>query len=84
MPKKILSGSVVSDKMDKTGVIAITTVKQHNLYSKNLKRTQKYKFHDENNECKVGDLVEIEESRPYSKDKKWRLVRILKKAGDSI
>ncbi|MEK7432043.1 MAG: 30S ribosomal protein S17 [Cyanobacteriota bacterium] len=84
VPKKILSGTVVSDKMEKTGIISITTVKQHALYGKNLKRTQRYKFHDEKNESKLGDIVEIEESRPYSKDKNWRLVRVITKAGGSI
>lgn len=84
MPKRVLSGKVVSNKMDKTGVISITIVKQHSLYSKSVKKTQKYKFHDENNECNMGDMVEIEESKPYSKDKKWRLVRVITKTGDSL
>lgn len=84
MPKKLLSGKVVSNKMEKTGVIAITTVKPHRLYGKVYKRTKKYKFHDENNECNIGDLVEIEESRPVSKDKAWRLLRIVEKSGDAL
>lgn len=82
MSKKVLIGKVVSDKMQKTGVISVTNLKPHNLYGKMVKRTTKYKFHDENDECKLGDLVEIIESRPLSKDKTWRLLRIVEKAGD--
>lgn len=82
MPKRVLNGKVVSDKMDKTGVLAVSTVVPHRLYGKVQKKTKKYKFHDENNECKLGDLVEIEESRPYSKEKTWRLVRVIEKAGE--
>lgn len=84
MPKRVLSGTVVSNKMEKTGVIEVSSVKPHRLYGKAMKVTQKYKFHDEKNECNLGDLVEIEESRPYSKEKTWRLVRIVKKSGDEI
>lgn len=82
MPKKVLVGKVVSNKMEKTGVIAVPSVKPHRLYGKVSKVTKKYKFHDENNDCNLGDLVEIEESKPYSKDKKWRLLKIVEKAGD--
>lgn len=84
MPKRLLSGQVVSNKMEKTGVIEIASVKPHRLYNKAVKVTKKYKFHDEQNECNIGDLVEIEESRPYSKEKTWRLVRIVKKSGDGL
>lgn len=84
MPKRLLSGQVVSNKMEKTGVIEIASVKPHRLYNKAVKVTKKYKFHDEQNECNIGDLVEIEESRPYSKEKTWRLVRIVKKSGDEL
>lgn len=84
MPKRLLSGQVVSNKMEKTGVIEIASVKPHRLYNKAVKVTKKYKFHDEKNECNIGDLVEIEESRPYSKEKTWRLVRIVKKSGDEL
>ncbi len=82
MPKRLLSGKVVSNKMDKTGVLATESVTSHRLYGKTLKKTKKYKFHDENNECKIGDVVEVEESKPYSKEKTWRLIRIIEKAED--
>ena len=84
MPKRILTGKVVSDKMEKTGVVAISSVSPHRLYGKVVKKTKKYKFHDEENVCKVGDLVEIIESAPYSKDKKWRLSKIVQKVGDDL
>ncbi|MBC7475767.1 MAG: 30S ribosomal protein S17 [Candidatus Sericytochromatia bacterium] len=84
MPKRILSGKVVSDKMDKTGVLAVKSVVAHRLYKKVHKITKKYKFHDEKNEVKTGDVVEIEESRPYSREKVWRLFRVIKKVGDEI
>ena len=73
-------GLVTSDKMDKTIVVSVTTLKQHPLYGRTLKRTTKFKAHDENNECGIGDTVEIMECRPLSKDKRWRLVRIIEKA----
>ena len=82
MPKRVLSGKVVSNKMEKTGVLAVKSIKAHTLYGKTMKRTHKYKFHDEKNECNIGDKVEIEESKPYSKEKTWRLVRVLEKAED--
>ena len=82
MPKRVLSGKVISDKMDKTGIIGVSAVIPHRLYGKVQKKTKKYKFHDENNESKMGDLVEIEESRPMSKEKTWRLVRVIEKAGE--
>ena len=71
---------VVSDKMDKTIVVAIEDKVQHPLYKKILKRTYKLKAHDENNECGVGDKVRVMETRPLSKDKRWRLVEIVEKA----
>ena len=71
---------VVSDKMDKTIVVAIEDSVQHKLYKKIVKRTYKLKAHDENNECGVGDTVKVMECRPLSKDKRWRLVEIIKKA----
>ena len=80
MPKRVLTGKVVSDKMQKTGVISVTSLKPHRLYGKVVKSTKKYKFHDEKDEAKEGDLVEIIESRPYSKDKTWRLLRVVEKA----
>lgn len=73
-------GKVVSDKMDKTIVVAIETYKKHNLYHKRIKYTKKLKAHDENNEAKIGDTVRIMETRPLSKDKNWRLVEIVEKA----
>ncbi len=73
-------GKVVSDKMDKTIVVAIADNVKHPLYKKVIKTTLKLKAHDENNECGIGDTVEIMETRPLSKDKNWRLVRIIEKA----
>ncbi len=78
--RKTRVGTVVSDKMDKTIVVAIEDSVQHPLYKKTIKRTVKFKAHDENNECGVGDRVEIMETRPLSKDKHWRLVRVVEKA----
>lgn len=73
-------GKVISDKMDKTVVVAIENSVKHKLYSKIVKRTIKLKVHDENNECGIGDRVRIMETRPLSKDKRWRLVEIIEKA----
>ena len=73
-------GRVVSDKMDKTIVVAVETKVRHPLYGKTIKRTTKFKAHDENNEAKVNDRVQIMETRPLSKDKRWRLVEIVEKA----
>ena len=73
-------GKVVSDKMDKTIVVAIADNVKHPLYKKVVKRTIKFKAHDEKNECGIGDKVKIMETRPLSKDKNWRLVRIIEKA----
>ena len=78
--RKTRIGQVVSDKMDKTIVVAIEDSVQHPMYKKILKRTYKLKAHDENNECGVGDTVRVMETRPLSKDKRWRLVEIIKKA----
>ncbi len=78
--RKSRVGTVVSDKMDKTIVVAVEDSVQHPLYKKILKRTSKFKAHDENNECKVGDRVSIMETRPISKDKRWRLARVIEKA----
>ncbi|MBR6633218.1 MAG: 30S ribosomal protein S17 [Clostridia bacterium] len=78
--RKTRVGKVVSDKMDKTVVVAIETSVKHSLYNKIVRRTVKFKAHDENNECRVGDKVLIMETRPLSKDKNWRLVRIIEKA----
>ena len=78
--RKTRIGTVLSDKMDKTIVVAIEDSVRHPLYKKTLKRTYKLKAHDENNECGIGDTVEVMETRPLSKDKRWRLVRIIEKA----
>ena len=78
--RKTRIGQVVSDKMDKTIVVAVKDSVQHPLYKKIVKRTYKLKAHDENNECGIGDTVEVMETRPLSKDKRWRLVRIIEKA----
>ena len=78
--RKTRVGVVVSDKMDKTIVVAVKDSVQHPLYKKIMKRTVKFKAHDENIECNVGDRVMIMETRPLSKDKRWRLVKIVEKA----
>jgi small subunit ribosomal protein S17 len=78
--RKTRVGKVVSDKMDKTIVVAIETSVKHPLYKKIIKRTFKLKAHDENNECSVGDRVRVMETRPLSKEKHWRLVEIVEKA----
>ena len=78
--RKTRVGTVVSDKMDKTVVVAIRDNVKHPLYKKIIKRTVRVKVHDENNECRVGDKVMIMETRPLSKDKNWRLVEIIEKA----
>ena len=78
--RKTLVGIVSSDKMDKTVVVTVEDFVRHSLYGKAVKRTKKVKAHDENNECQIGDKVRIMETRPLSKDKRWRLVRIVEKA----
>lgn len=78
--RKTIIGKVVSDKMDKTITVAVETLVAHPIYKKRYKKTTKFKAHDENNECGVGDLVKIMETRPLSKDKRWRLVEIIEKA----
>jgi small subunit ribosomal protein S17 len=78
--RKSRIGKVVSDKMDKTLVVAVETKVRHSLYGKTINRTKKFKVHDENNEANVNDRVVIMETRPLSKDKRWRLVEIVEKA----
>ena len=78
--RKTRVGLVTSDKMDKTIVVSIVDNVKHPLYGKIVKRTYKLKAHDENNECKIGDRVKVMETRPLSKDKRWRLVEIVEKA----
>jgi small subunit ribosomal protein S17 len=78
--RKVRVGKVVSNKMDKTIVVAITDNVKHPLYGKIVKRTRKLKAHDENNDCNIGDRVKVMETRPLSKDKRWRLVEIVERA----
>jgi len=78
--RKTRTGKVISDKMDKTIVVAVEDRVAHPLYKKIIKRTYKLKAHDEKNECGVGDIVRVMETRPLSKDKRWRLVEIIEKA----
>ena len=78
--RKTRVGRVISDRMDKTIVVAIETSVKHSLYKKIVKRTNKLKAHDENNECGVGDRVRVMETRPISRDKRWRLVEVIEKA----
>lgn len=78
--RKTITGTVVSNKMDKTIVVAVETFEAHPIYKKRFKKTTKFKAHDEKNECGIGDKVKIMETRPLSKDKRWRLVNIVEKA----
>ena len=78
--RKTRVGVVVSNKMDKTIVVAVETKVRHPLYGKTMNRTTKFKAHDENNECRIGDIVRIEETRPLSKQKHWRVVTVVEKA----
>ena len=78
--RKTRTGKVLSNKMDKTIVVAVVDNVKHPLYNKIVKRTYKLKAHDENNECNIGDTVKVMETRPLSKDKRWRLVQIIEKA----
>ena len=78
--RKVMIGTVSSDKMDKTVVVSVETREMNKLYGKIEKRTYKLKAHDENNECHVGDKVKVMETRPLPKDKRWRVVEILEKA----
>jgi len=77
--RKVKIGKVVSDKMDKTVVIAIERLVQHPLYKKSIKKTVRFKAHDENNDSHTGDIVSIMETRPLSKDKRWRVVEVLER-----
>ena len=78
--RKTMIGTVISDKMDKTVVVAVETSVRHPMYKKTVKRTYKLKAHDENNECKAGDKVKVMETRPLSKGKRFRVVEIVEKA----
>ena len=79
--RKVMIGTVTSNKMDKTIVVSVETSVRHPLYGKIVKRTYKLKAHDEENNCKIGDKVKVMETRPLSKDKRWRVVEILEKGG---
>ncbi len=79
--RRRLVGRVVSDKMDKTVVVRVERMHRHSLYKKVVKKSKKYKAHDEGNECRVGDLVRIVESRPLSREKRWVVEEILERAG---
>jgi small subunit ribosomal protein S17 len=77
--RKTRVGEVVSNKMEKTAVVAVTRLVRHPLYGRFVRKTTKFKVHDESNECQIGDVVRIMETRPISKDKRWRLVEVTKK-----
>lgn len=77
---KVRMGTVVSDKMDKTVVVAVESIVRHTLYGRRMKRTKRLKAHDEQNSCAVGDVVRVIETRPLSRDKSWRVVEIVRKA----
>ena len=79
MPKKVYTGKVISDKMDKTVVVAVERLTRHPMYKKTIKKIAKFKAHDEENKYKAGDKVSIIESRPLSKDKRWRVLEIVEK-----
>lgn len=78
--RKIMIGTVTSNKMDKTIVVAVETNVKHPMYGKIVKRTYKLKAHDEENQCQIGDKVKVMETRPLSKDKRWRLLEVIEKA----
>jgi len=78
--RKTRTGYVVSDKMDKTVVVSVETLVRHPLYQRTFRRTKKFKAHDEENTCRIGDKVKIMETRPLSKDKRWRVVEIMERA----
>ncbi|MEW6063794.1 MAG: 30S ribosomal protein S17 [Bacillota bacterium] len=78
--RKVRQGRVVSDKMDKTIVVAVEDRVRHPLYNRTIRQTKKFKAHDEENSCRIGDTVRIMETRPLSKDKRWRVIEILERA----
>ena len=82
MPRKNYTGEVVSDKMDKTVIVAVSRTTRHPLYKKIIKKVSKFKAHDEANSCKVGDKVSIIESRPISKDKRWNVTEIVRRGSE--
>jgi small subunit ribosomal protein S17 len=78
--RKVRTGTVISDKMDKTVIVRVQTLKEHPRYHKHIQQSTRFKAHDEQNQCKVGDRVRIMETRPISHDKRWRVVAIVEKA----
>lgn len=82
MPRKVLTGEVVSDKMQKTVVVNVVTTKRHALYNKVLRHNKRYNAHDEEGACHEGDVVRIEESRPLSRTKHWKVIEIVRRAGE--
>jgi small subunit ribosomal protein S17 len=78
MPRKVYTGEVISDKMDKTIVVAVKRLTQHPVYKKTIKKVTKFKAHDEENRAKIGDKVSIIESRPFSKDKRWKVLKVIR------
>ncbi|MCL5014672.1 MAG: 30S ribosomal protein S17 [Firmicutes bacterium] len=77
--RKVREGTVVSDKMNKTVVVAVESLVRHPIYGRTMRRTKRYKAHDEENECRTGDVVRIEETRPLSKEKRWRVIEIIRR-----
>jgi small subunit ribosomal protein S17 len=82
MPKKIYTGNVISNKMDKTVVVAVTRLTQHPMYKKTIKKIAKFKVHDEENKCNKGDIVSIIEYRPVSRDKRWKVMDIVRRGNE--
>ena len=82
MPKKIYTGQVVSDRMDKTVVVVVKRITQHPVYKKTIKKLTKFKAHDEENKYKAGDMVRIIESSPFSKDKRWKVLDMVRKGSE--
>ncbi|MDD2443664.1 MAG: 30S ribosomal protein S17 [Desulfotomaculaceae bacterium] len=78
--RKVMTGRVVSDKMEKTVVVAVESLVRHPLYQRTIRRTKNFKAHDEKNSCRIGDKVKVMETRPISKDKRWRVIEILEKS----
>jgi small subunit ribosomal protein S17 len=82
MPKKVYTGKVITDKMDKTVVVAVTRLTQHPMYKKTIKKISKFKAHDDENKCKRGDVVSIIEARPISKDKRWKVLEVVRRGSE--
>jgi len=82
MPKKVYTGKVITDKMDKTVVVAVTRLTQHPMYKKTIKKISKFKAHDDENKCKRGDVVSIIEARPISKDKRWKVLDVVRRGSE--